>query len=121
MSNVIGPDEVKKYLIRIKQAIVKGNYRFEERRKNLRSLAQVGLLPSHVRELVLGFTYLDYFNGPEEERDSRFPPGDYMFFGCNIECYEFFVKLKIETSTAEDYCVCISFHIAENKIYYAFK
>ena len=121
MGNIISLDEVKKYLIRIKQSITKGNYRFEGRRKNLRSLGKIGILPSHVKEVVLQLTCLDYFNGPEEEQNTAFPPGEYMFFGCQVESYEFFVKLKIEKVEDDDYCVCIAFHIAERKIFYAFK
>ncbi len=99
MGNIISIDEVKRYLIRIKQSITKGNNRFEGREKNLRSLGKIGILPSHVKEVVLQLTCLDYFNGPEEERDTRFPPGEYMFFGCQVEGYDFFVNLRLKRLT----------------------
>lgn len=121
MSAWIPIAEVNAYLLRIKNAIVSGKYRFEERRKNLESLALVGLLPRHVKDFILALTHLDYFNGPESERNPGFPHGDYMFFGCEISGKEFIIKIKIEDNGGEDFCVCISFHVSTAPITYAYR
>lgn len=71
--------EVNSFLIKIKQAIAQGKYQFAERKKNIASLASVGLLPGHAKELILQLTYLDYLSGPEDEINPRFPPGEVMF------------------------------------------
>ena len=121
MGNDISEQEVKLYLIRIKQAIFKGKYRFVNRNKNLESLRKTSLLPAQVKDYIMQLTYLDYFNGPEAERNNQYPAGEYMFFGCEINQHEFFIKIKIETQNNNDYCVCLSYHIAESKIYYKYK
>ncbi len=121
MGNTIPVNEVNEYLLRIKLAVTSGNYRFVNRKKNLDSMALVGLLPKHVKECILDLTYLNYFNGPEEERDVGFAAGEYMFFGCEISGNEFFIKLKLEGGGGDETCVCISFHVAESKIFYPYR
>jgi len=122
MGNIIPIEDVNKFLVRIKQAIANGKYRFEgKRRKNVESLALAGILPKHVKGYIMALTYLDYFNGPEPERGSKFPPGQYLFFGCIINGWEFFIKVKVEDHTGDDFCVCISFHIAASPIYYPYR
>ncbi len=80
----ISTHEVKKYLVRIKTAISEGRYQFVQRRKNMESLSKAGLLVDHVKEILLGLTYSDYFNGPEPEDDEYYEPGEYLFFGCDV-------------------------------------
>ncbi|MCL0080971.1 hypothetical protein M1N64_01900 [Peptococcaceae bacterium] len=108
-------------MLRIKTAVSNGKYRFVQRRKNLKSLARAGLLPVHVKDYIMQLSYLDYFNGPEPEKDNRYPDGEYMFFGCEINQLKFFIKIKLEMRNNEDYCMCISFHIAESTIYYKYR
>lgn len=113
---------VNEYLIRIKEVVSKGNFKFiGNRRKNRNSCAKAGILFRHVKDYVLELTYLDYLNGPEPERDVRYPPGEIMFFGLNINGINFFIKLKLENDETGENCICISFHEAEKPIYYVFK
>ncbi|MFZ3170642.1 MAG: hypothetical protein WA118_01430 [Carboxydocellales bacterium] len=121
MGNKIPIGEINGFLLRIKQAFTQEQFRFEERKKNIASLSRVGLKPSHIKEYILGLTYKDYLCGPEAERDTRFPPGDYFLFGFNIDGYEFQIKIKIEDNSGGDFCVCISFHIAERPNHYPYK
>lgn len=121
MGTQISTHEVKKYLVRIKTAISEGRYQFIQRRKNMESLSKVGLLVDHVKEILLGLTYSDYFNGPEPEDDEDYEPGEYLFFGCDVHENEFFVKFKLEQLIDNEKCICLSFHIAEKKIYYPYK
>jgi hypothetical protein len=91
------------------------------RKENIDSLAKTGLLPKHVKEYILNLTYLDYFNGPEEEKDPRYPEGEYMFFGCFINSFEFYIKIKLYKRDLEEGCICLSFHIAKGPIRYPYK
>lgn len=85
MSVIIPIEDVKKYLLRIKEAVSSGKYRYEGRRwKNVRSLAVAGVLTRHVKEYILLLTYLDYFNGPEDERDPNFPQANTCFLGSQL-------------------------------------
>lgn len=80
MSDWIPPINVNQYLIRIKEAITKGRYEYVgSRKENIDSLAKAGLLPTYVKEYILGLTYLDYFNGPEEEKIPGIPKGNTCF------------------------------------------
>ncbi len=117
----ITPDEVNKYLIKIKKALSANRYQFIERRKNIDAMSRVGILPSHTKEIILGLTYKNYLSGPEPERDKRFSEGEYMLFGCEVSGLEFFVKIKIMMQDGEDFCRCISFHDPEKKNYYPYK
>jgi len=122
MSDWIPIKNVNQYLLRIKEAISKGRYEYiGSRKENVDSLAKAGLLPTHVKECILSLTYLDYFNGPEEEKDPRYPKGEYMFFGCNINGYEFYIKVKLLNRDLEEFCICLSFHIAKGPINYPYK
>ncbi len=121
MSNWIPKDLVNNYLLRIKDTVVKDRYKFINRRKNINSLARVGLMPKDRKDIILSLTYLDYFNGPEDEKDPNFPSGEYMFFGCTIDNYEFFIKTKLYINDNKESCLCMSFHIAEGPIIYPFK
>lgn len=121
MSDWISTNQVNSYLLRIKAAIAKGKYKFlDSRRKNIDSLAMVGLLPHHAKEFILALTYHNYFNGPEPEESNGYPPGECMFFGCTVQSLEFYVKIKLCKEENSDYCYCLSFHIAENKIVYPY-
>lgn len=121
-SNWINKNQVNQYLLRIKDCICKGNFKYEQnRQKNIKSLAQAGLLPSHIPGIIMTLTYMNYFNGPEAENDPQYPAGEYMFFGDNINGYEFYIKIKLEQQNKQDFSICIGFHIAEKAIVYAFK
>lgn len=121
MSGILSKDEINEYLQKIKDAVASGRFRFIGRKKNIESLAVAGILPSHVKKYILQLTYTDYFGGPEEEQDDNFAAGSILFFGADIEGYEFYIKVKIESRTGEDYVVCLSFHIAERPIHYPYK
>jgi len=108
MKERISPPVINDYLIRIKSAISEGRYKFVGREKNLKSITEAGLLIRHVKDVIFKLTYRNYFNGPEQEKDNRFPPGEYLFFGKEIEGIDFFIKLKLENVLNEDFCICIS-------------
>lgn len=112
MSDWIPIKDVNQYLLRIKEAISKGLYEYMgSRKENIDSLAKAGLLPKHVKDYILCLTYLDYFNGPEKEKDPRYPEGECIFWGCNINGYEFYIKVKLFKRDLEEVCICLSFHV----------
>lgn len=113
--------EVNKALIRIKSAITAGRYQFIGRRKNLDSMAAVGLLPRHVVQQILSLSYKNYLHGPEQEDNPDFPVGELFVFGCVINRIEFFIKLKLYQQGNGEWCTCLSFHFAEKPNYYPYK
>lgn len=121
MSDWISIPEVTGYLLRIKKNISIGNFEFVERDKNVKSLARAGILPSQVPGEILALTYKDYFNGPEPERDRRHRPGELMFFGKDINGFEFLIKIKIENNDGFESCLCLSFHFPTSPITYPYK
>lgn len=122
MADWISENEVKQYLLRIKITISESRFTWEKnRRKNLAALSKAGLLPKHVPQIIMGLTHYDYFNGPEPEDNPNYPPGEYMFFGTNVNGIEFYIKIKIEQRNSQDYSICIGFHDADRPIIYAFK
>lgn len=122
MSNWIQIPEVNIYLIRIKKAVSVGNYIIAERRDSyVTSLAKAGILSDQVKDYILKLTYKNYFNGPEDDKDLRFTSGECLFFGCVINGYEFYIKLKLIKNEDDETCICISFHIADKPIKYPYK
>lgn len=120
MGNQVSISDVNDALLRIKSAVASGRYQFINRRKNLTSLAAAGLLPKHVIQYILGLTYKQYLHGPEQESDASFFPGLVFVFGCQVCQDEFFVKVKLYQQSDEEWCTCLSFHIAEKPLYYPY-
>lgn len=103
-------------LIKIKIFISQGQYEFVPRRKNMESLAELGLMPENIIDIINELTFEDYCSGPEDDRD--FGEKDCIWiFGKYIDEYEIYIKLKIST----DRVVTISFHKAEFSLQYPFK
>lgn len=121
MGTQVSISEVNKALIRIKSAITAGRYQFINRKKNLESMAAAGLLPRHVVQQILSLSYKNYLHGPEQEKDSNFPDGELFIFGCVIDSFEFFIKLKLYQQSNGEWCTCLSFHFADRPNYYPYK
>lgn len=120
MGNRVSICDVNEVLLRIKTAVATGRYQFIGRRKNLQSIATAGLLPEHVKQLILGLTFKSYLNGPEDDIDNNFVSGEVFLFGLALSGDEYYVKLKLFTRDDEESCTCISFHIAEKPLYYPY-
>ena len=113
-------DELSKLqvvLLKIKMLIGEGKCGFEEQRaKNIRTLAALGLLPEDVFQILLGLTPQNYYRGPSTDYNTD--EADCIWeFGMIIEQREIYIKLKL----MEDFVKDISFHFAERELTFPFK
>lgn len=79
------------------------------RKKNLDSLAALGLTKKDQAEIIQGLQVEDYHKGPEPDRDR---PGDLWFFGPALDENQLYLKLKLVTKGPVRLLKCISFHLA---------
>jgi hypothetical protein len=84
------------------------------RKKNLDTLALLGMGLAEAKECVLGLAPEDYVSGPAPD-DKR--PGDEVWvFGLRVEGHEIYVKVCVITEPL--LCTCISFHHPERPLSY---
>ena len=104
-------------LFQIKTLVSEGKCSLAEKReKNIQTLAELGLLPKDVFQILFELTPQNYYRGPSNDYDTK--EIDCIWeFGTFIEDKEIYIKLKL----TDDYVKNISFHIAERKIEYLFK
>ena len=104
-------------LFQIKSLISQGKCSLEEQReKNIRTLAELGLLPEDVFQILLELTPQNYYRGASKDYDTG--EVDCIWeFGTFIENKEIYIKLKL----TNDYVKDISFHTAEREMEYPFK
>jgi len=88
------------------------------RRKNLESLAELGLTRRNCVDEILNLSATDYCGGPEPDTDR---PGEIWEFGKTILGKQVYIKLKIAQAGNEKLAKCISFHIAEFPLCFPFK
>ena len=88
------------------------------RRKNLASLAKLGLTKRNCKEEILSLSEADYCNGPKPDTDRL---GEIWEFGKLIEGKEVYIKLKIAQVGNEMIAKCLSFHVAEYPLCFPFR
>ena len=116
--DIASQQEIKNFLYLFKfYADCAGHFIFAERKKNLKSLAELGLTIAQAREIILQLTYINYSKGPES--DVFYEGHNIWEFGQNVEDKEVYIKL----SDNFDYKIakCISFHIAKRSMTYPYK
>jgi hypothetical protein len=102
---------VVKFLKEFKKIATEGRgIDFISRRKNLDSLAKLGLTKKNCKEEILGLSVAEYCGGPEPNKDR---PGEIWEFGKVIANKEVYIKLKIAQVGKEKIAKCLSFHVAE--------
>ena len=84
------------------------------RKKNLDTLALLGLIPSDAKERVIGLMPEDYVSGPSA--DDKRPGEEVWVFGLVIEEEEIYVKVSVINEPL--LCTCISFHMADKPLFY---
>jgi hypothetical protein len=85
-----------------------------QRKKNLDTLALLGLDLADAKEHALGLVPEDYVSGPTPD-DKR--PGDEVWvFGLRVEGQEIYVKVCVITEPL--LCTCISFHVPDKPLSY---
>lgn len=87
-----------------------------ERKKNLETLADLGLLPRDILDCINELTPEDYCNGPNDDLD--YGDKDCIWeFGKDSYGCEIYIKLKVDAEKVKD----ISFHKAERKLKYHYR
>jgi hypothetical protein len=84
------------------------------RRKNLETLAVLGITRQHAESLVLALAPEAYVRGPDT--DHNYPDREVWVFGLRVSGREVYVKLRVILDPAV--CVCVSFHEPEHRLHY---
>ena len=109
--------KVNLILLKIKLLIGEGKCSFEEQReKNMKTLAALGLLPEDVFEILTGLTPQNYYRGPSTDYNTN-ETDSIWEFGITLEGQEIYIKLKLTVDFVKD----ISFHFAEKTMEFPFK
>jgi DNA-directed RNA polymerase subunit N (RpoN/RPB10) len=106
------------FLKEFKQLVQEGGLYVVNRLDHQKSLADLGLTRKACRIEILGLSVTDYCKGPQADKDR---PGDIWVFGKEIGGREVYIKLKIAQVGSKKIAKCISFHAAEQPLYYPFK
>ncbi len=88
------------------------------RRKNIQSLANLGLTKRNRKDEILSLSVKDYCDGPKPDRDR---PGELWEFGKTIDAKEVYIKLKIAQVGNKKIAKCLSFHVAEFPLRFPFR
>ena len=84
------------------------------RKKNLDTLALLGITQADAKERVIGLMPEDYVSGPSAN-DKR--PGEEVWvFGVKVEEQEVYVKVSVVDEPL--LCTRISFHVADKALFY---
>ena len=104
-------EEIKRILEDLRLAIDKGKFTPISRRKNMRTLAQLGLTWEDAKDEIRSLSEKDYQKGPEADRDR--PMEDKLWVFKKRVCGEV-IYIKFKVLYQEDGSVkVISFHIDE--------
>jgi hypothetical protein len=102
---------IAKFLKKFKKIATEGRgIDFISRRKNLDSLAKLGLTKKNCKEEILSLSVAEYSHGPKPDKDRK---GEIWEFGKLIANKEVYIKLKIAQVGKEKIAKCLSFHVAE--------
>lgn len=83
---------------------------FVPRKKNIESLAKLGLNKKAAKSEILNLSVSDYCDGPKPDTDRS---GEVWEFGKEILGKEVYIKLKVAQVKGDKIAKCLSFHIAE--------
>ncbi len=90
---------------------------FLNRVKNLQALADLEIRPVEREEFIRGLLVSDFSEGPIKDLVNGGP--EMWIFGLFIKEQDVYVKVTMGRTNAQT--ICISFHLAEHPISYAFK
>lgn len=89
------------------------------RNKNAQALADLGLMPSQRRSVILDLSATDYSAGPLPDVDIA--GQDVWIFGSTIESKELYIKLTLNKQHDRFLAKCLSFHLAEQPLIFPFR
>ena len=88
-----------------------------DREKNAKTQAALGLSPNAQREVIKEIQVQDYSEGPITNILNAW--GDLWVFGKDVKGHEVYIKITLGFPNSST--ICISFHIAEHPMNYPFK
>ena len=103
--------KVKLFLTLFK-GLAQDNFSYVNRATTIKTLAKFNLLPSQLKDILMGLTVEDYCEGPLP--CLNIPDETVWIFGYNLATKELYIKLK--ATTKPPMALCISFHIAQRKM-----
>ena len=89
----------------------------DDRGKNAQALIDLELLPIERKAILAALETKDYSEGPLEEKLYR--GADMWVFGKTIKKKEVYIKITMGAMSSS--VICISFHLAQNKMNYPLK
>ncbi len=111
-------DEVSLFLKRFKdKAKVFGVIFRDDRGKNAQALLDLEISPLKRLEIIMNLEVMDFVEGPLEDTLNKM--ADLWVFGKKVKSQDVYIKISMGISSNS--AVCISFHIAEYKLFYQFK
>ena len=107
------PEQVRQFLLRMKMALARGRFLLAERDKNLRDLAELGMVPADVTQVLQRLSLSDYCEGPLDDDKRR--AKQWWVFGPQYEGVLLYIKVCVNR---EGYVECLSFHRAAYPLAY---
>lgn len=89
----------------------------DDRGKNRNTLLELEITPKCREDIILRLAPDDYINGPIA--DTLHHIGEMWVFGKDVKGKDVYIKISMGLDSGS--AICISFHIAENKLNYKFK
>ena len=97
MKNEASKEQIDEFLKTLRNfASVPNGIIFPDREKNQCSLAKYGISIKEQIEIIKNLTIKDYYGGPDEENNKKYPAGDVWVFKKIIRKTIFYIKLKLE-------------------------
>jgi hypothetical protein len=111
----VSSKKVLDFLERFKRKADQEGIHFQDRKRNLDSLANLGLSIEDAEEIILGLTEEEYVTGPEKDLDGS--SGEIWVFGSSYGGRRLYIKVKLDNIRSK----CISFHEADHPLIYPLK
>ena len=89
----------------------------DDRGKNQKTLEELEIVPSYRKVIIESLEVEDYIQGPVIDKLNRL--GEMWVFGKDVKGREVYIKIMLGGVNCQT--ICISFHIAEHPLQYAFK
>ena len=89
----------------------------DDRGKNQKTLEELEIVPSYRKVIIESLEVEDYVQGPVVDQLNRL--GEMWVFGKDCRGQEIYIKISMGSPGSKT--ICISFHIAEHPMKYAFR
>ena len=89
----------------------------DDRGKNQKTLEELEIVPSYRKVVIESLSVEDYIQGPVVDTLNYL--GEMWVFGKDVKGREVYIKIMLGGVNCQT--ICISFHLAEHPLQYAFK